>query len=53
MLKEERDIVDKVLEKFKDFNTNMIVEYMHKEKAYTDTKTSQVIDYNFAKYIDI
>lgn len=53
LLKEESNIVDKVIERFKDFNTNMIVEYMHKEKAYTDTKTSQVIDYNFAKYIEI
>ena len=49
----ERNVVDKVIEKFKRFNTNMIVDYMHKEKAYLETKTNQIIDYNFAKYINI
>lgn len=49
----EKNIVDKVIEKFRTFNTNMIVDYMHKEKAYLETKTNQIIDYNFAKYINI
>jgi len=26
---------------------------MHKEKAYKETKQSQIIDYSFAKYINI
>lgn len=53
LLKHEISVIDRVIEKFKNFNTNMLVEYMHREKAYLETKTNQIIDYKFAKYINI
>lgn len=49
----ETNIIDKIIEKFYSFDTNEIVYYMHKEKAYTDTIQNQIIDYSFAKYINI
>lgn len=51
--KNEMEIIDKIIEKFYSFNTNEIVAYMHKEKAYIDTTQSQIIDYSFAKYINL
>ena len=35
--KEEKEVINIVLNKFKDFNTAQIVEYMHNEKAYKNT----------------
>ena len=35
---DKNEIIDFVINKFKDFNTNQIIEYMHKEKAYIETK---------------
>lgn len=51
--KKEKDVIDIVINKFKDFNTSELVEYMHNEKAYKNTKQMQVIDYSFAKDINI
>lgn len=50
---EEKEICDKVINKFKEFKTKEIVEYMHKEKAYTETNTNDVIDFSYAKYVKI
>ena len=51
--KQEKDVIDIILDKFKDFNTNQIVKYMHNEKAYKETNQTQVIDYSFAKDVKI
>ena len=51
--KEEREVINNVLNKFKDFNTSQIVEYMHNEKAYKNTNQNEVIKYTFAKDISI
>lgn len=53
LLPNELDVIDKILKKFSKFNTNEIVDYMHKEKAYTDTKQNQIIEYSMAEYINI
>ena len=51
--KQEKEVIDTIIDKFKDFNTNQIVEYMHNEKAYRETNQTQVIDYSFAKDVKI
>ena len=37
--------------KFKNYNTQEIVDYMHEEKAYKDTKPGDVISFTLAKEI--
>lgn len=49
----EKDICDRVINKFKNFNTKELVDYMHKEKAYIETDTNDVIDFSYAKFINI
>ena len=49
----EKRICDLVINKFKNFSTKEIVDYMHKEKAYIDTKNNEIIDFSYAKYIDL
>ena len=51
--KQEKDVIDTIINKFKDFNTNQIVEYMHNEKVYKETNQTQVIDYSYAKNMNI
>ena len=51
-LKEEKDIIDKVINKFKNFKSFEISEYMHKEKAYIETKENQIIPFTFANQIN-
>ena len=53
ILKEELIIIDKVLNKFATYNTDEIVNYMHKEKAYQDTKQNDIIKYDLAEYISL
>ncbi|MBR2948519.1 MAG: DUF4065 domain-containing protein [Lachnospiraceae bacterium] len=48
---EEKTILDKVIEKFKDCKTKDIVEYMHEEKAYIETKAGDIIPFSLAKEI--
>ena len=45
-------IVDSVIEKFGDMNTNEIVDYMHKEKAYKETRDKDLISYKYAEFIN-
>ena len=49
----EKNICDRVINKFKNFNTKDLVDYMHKEKAYVDTNSNDVIDFSYAKFINI
>lgn len=50
--KEEKTIIDKVISKFKNYKSHEISEYMHKEKAYIETKDSEIIPFTFAKEIN-
>lgn len=47
--KEEEAVLQVVLEKFKNFNTREIVEYMHEETAYPSTADSQIIPFSMAQ----
>lgn len=49
----EKNICDRVINKFINFNTKELVDYMHKEKAYTETNTNDIIDFSYAKFINI
>lgn len=49
----EKNICDRVINKFKNFNTKDLVDYMHKEKAYVETNSNDVIDFSYAKFINI
>ena len=46
-------ILDRVINKFKDFNTKDIVEYMHDEIAYKETRDGEIIPFCFAKNISL
>lgn len=48
---EEVHILDKIIEKFKGFTTQEIVDYMHDEKAYKETNTGEIIPFSLAKTI--
>lgn len=47
----EKNILDKVIVKFVDFKAKEIVDYMHQEKAYTQTRPGEIIPYSLAKQI--
>lgn len=49
--KEEKNILDMVISKFRNFTTTEIVSYMHEEKAYLETKDKEVISFELAKEI--
>lgn len=48
---DEKGILDKVIDKFKDYRTKNIVDYMHEERAYTETSPGEVIPFSLAKEI--
>ena len=48
---DEKKIIDKVIKKFKDYKAKDIIEYMHKEKAYIETKPGDIIPFSLAKEI--
>ena len=45
----EKAILDKVVGKFKSFKAKEIVDYMHEEKAYTETTAGSIIPFSLAK----
>lgn len=47
----EMDILDQVINKFKNFKANDIVEYMHQERAYLETPDGAEIPFSLAKEI--
>ena len=47
----EKATLDKVIEKFKNYKAKDIVDYMHEEKAYTETKAGEIIPFSLAKEI--
>lgn len=46
---EELSVLQVVASKFKNIRAREIVDYMHKEKAYSETEAFQIIPYSFAK----
>lgn len=48
---EEKEIINSVIKKFKNFKAKEIVEYMHEEAAYTETKTGEIIPFTLAEKI--
>lgn len=48
---EERSVLDAVINKFKDFKAGEIVDYMHEETAYKETKDGEIIPFSLAKDI--
>lgn len=49
--KEESEVLDMVIKKFREFYAQDIVKYMHEEKAYLETKPGDIIPYSLAKEI--
>lgn len=47
----EKTILDKVIEKFKNYKAKDIVDYMHEEKAYKETNAGEIIPFSLAKEI--
>ena len=47
----EKKILDTVIKKFKNYKAQEIVDYMHKEKAYSKTKAGEIIPFSLAKEI--
>ena len=48
---EEKAILDRVIFKFKDYKAKDIVDYMHDERAYLETKSGEIIPFSLAKEI--
>ena len=48
---DDKSILDRVINQFKNFNTKAIVNYMHKEKAYINTGQGDIIPFSLAKEI--
>ncbi len=49
--KNDKLVLDKVIHKFKNYTKKDIVDYMHKEKAYIETATNDIILFSLAKEI--
>ena len=48
----EIDILEMIARKFRDYRSQEIVAYMHKEKAYLETKAFQIISYDLGKELN-
>ena len=48
---DEKEIIDKVIKKFKNFKAKDIIDYMHEEKAYIETKPGDIIPFSLSKEI--
>lgn len=46
--KTEREALDAVIDKFKDYKASEIVEYMHEERAYKETENGEIIPFRLA-----
>ena len=45
----DKEIIDKVINKFKNFRSSEISDYMHKEDAYKNTLLLQIIPFSLTK----
>jgi len=50
---DEKNIIDKIIDKFKNFNTKQLVDYMHEEYAYKETKPNEIIKYEYANKLSL
>lgn len=48
---DEKEVIDFIMNYFKNFSTKQIVDYIHKEKAYLETKDNEFISYKYASDI--
>ena len=49
--KEDKEVLDTVIRKFKAYKAKEIVDYMHEEKAYLEKKPGEIISFALAKEI--
>lgn len=49
--RDDKKVLDAVIAKFKDYKANEIVDYMHAEKAYTETSLGELIPFTLAAQI--
>ncbi len=48
---EDKEVLDAVINKFKNYNARQIIDYMHKERAYQETADDEIIPFSLAKEI--
>lgn len=48
---EDKKVLDEVIKKFKNYKAKEIVDYMHEEKAYRETRSGDIIPFSMAKDI--
>ena len=51
--KSDCQILERVIEKLGSMTREQIVDYMHKEKAFKETKANKPINYNYARYLNL
>lgn len=49
---EELSVLEKVATTFKNYKSKEIVDYMHEEKAYTDTEPNQIIPFSLSEKLN-
>ena len=49
--KDEMSVLERVAKKFKNYSAAEIIDYMHKERAYEETKQDDLISFELAKAI--
>lgn len=49
----EIEVIDEVIERFKNYSTEQIIERMHEEEAYKNTPKNQPISYKYARSLSI
>ena len=52
LTQDEIDILNRVVKKFKDYTGAECADYMHKEKAYRDTKEDEIISFELTKELN-
>lgn len=52
LTKKEKEIIDIVINKFRDYKSSDIAEYMHKEIAYKNTRENEIISFEFANKLN-
>ena len=48
---QDKDVLDQVIAKFKEYKARDIIAYMHEETAYKQTVMEEIIPFNLAKEI--
>ena len=51
--KSDCQILERVIEKLGSMTREQIVDYMHKEKAFKETKANKPINYKYARYLNL